>query len=130
MKTVTIKAFVHADKYAAGGYTIYPVDMSNNGMVCVGAVDVQYPIPAHYNPVTAEIAMLEKKLGAMADEYHGKTAQLKSRISDLQCLPAPRFPMTYCSQCGNEQGPGNEGVSSCDDHRTAHLRMTAEENGA
>jgi hypothetical protein len=28
-----------------------------------------------------------------------------------------RFPMTYCSQCGNEQGPGNEGVSHCSDHR-------------
>ena len=28
-----------------------------------------------------------------------------------------RFPMTYCSQCGAEQGPGDEGVSSCGDHR-------------
>lgn len=30
---------------------------------------------------------------------------------------APRFPMTYCSQCGSEQGPGDEGVSHCSDHR-------------
>jgi hypothetical protein len=28
-----------------------------------------------------------------------------------------RFAMTYCSQCGSEQGPGNEGVSHCSDHR-------------
>ena len=32
-----------------------------------------------------------------------------------QALP-PRFPMTYCSQCGGEQGPGNAGFSHCDDH--------------
>lgn len=29
----------------------------------------------------------------------------------------PRFPMTYCSQCGCELGAGNEGVSSCKDHK-------------
>ena len=29
----------------------------------------------------------------------------------------PRFPMTYCSQCGCELGPGNAGVSSCKDHK-------------
>jgi hypothetical protein len=31
--------------------------------------------------------------------------------------PKPRFDMTYCSQCGSEQGPGDEGVSRCSDHR-------------
>lgn len=28
-----------------------------------------------------------------------------------------RFPMTYCSQCGAELGPGNSGVSHCEDHQ-------------
>jgi len=31
----------------------------------------------------------------------------------------PRFPMTYCSQCGCELGPGGAGVSHCSDHRRA-----------
>lgn len=31
----------------------------------------------------------------------------------------PRFPMTYCSQCGCELGPGDAGVSHCSDHRKA-----------
>lgn len=31
----------------------------------------------------------------------------------------PRFPMTYCSQCGCELGPGDAGVSHCSDHRRA-----------
>ena len=29
----------------------------------------------------------------------------------------PRFPQTYCSQCGASLGPGNEGVSHCGDHK-------------
>lgn len=28
----------------------------------------------------------------------------------------PKFPMTYCSQCGAELGPGDAGVSRCSDH--------------
>lgn len=31
----------------------------------------------------------------------------------------PRFPTTYCSQCGCELGPGDAGVSHCSDHRKA-----------
>ncbi|MBU0944482.1 MAG: hypothetical protein KKE53_08515 [Proteobacteria bacterium] len=30
---------------------------------------------------------------------------------------APRFPHTYCSQCGGEFGPGNHGYSHCESHR-------------
>lgn len=29
----------------------------------------------------------------------------------------PRFPMTWCSQCGRELGPGDHGLSHCADHR-------------
>ncbi len=39
-----------------------------------------------------------------------------------------RFPMTYCSQCGHEQGPGNEGFSSCRQHRLAQGLIDAEGN--
>jgi hypothetical protein len=28
----------------------------------------------------------------------------------------PRFPTTYCSQCGAEFGPGDAGFSHCKDH--------------
>ncbi len=31
--------------------------------------------------------------------------------------PAVRFEKTYCSQCGGDQGPGDNGVSRCEDHR-------------
>lgn len=29
---------------------------------------------------------------------------------------ASRFDHTYCSQCGTDLGPGDEGVSSCCEH--------------
>jgi hypothetical protein len=32
-----------------------------------------------------------------------------------------RFAQTYCSQCGEEQGPGDNGVSHCRDHLNAHV---------
>lgn len=28
----------------------------------------------------------------------------------------PRFPKTFCSQCGSDLGPGDSGVSSCREH--------------
>lgn len=31
-------------------------------------------------------------------------------------MSAPRFGHTYCSQCGGEFGPGNQGYSQCSDH--------------
>lgn len=39
-----------------------------------------------------------------------------------------RFSMTYCSQCGNNMGPGNEGFSSCHQHWLAHGLIDAEGN--
>lgn len=30
--------------------------------------------------------------------------------------PPPRFARTYCSSCGCELGPGDSGVSRCEDH--------------
>lgn len=43
--------------------------------------------------------------------------------SALHCAPkkehdfsAPRFPVTSCSQCGSDFGPGDSGYSHCDQH--------------
>ena len=30
----------------------------------------------------------------------------------------PRYPKTFCSQCGGEFGPGDAGYSHCEDHST------------
>lgn len=31
--------------------------------------------------------------------------------------PAYKYPETFCSQCGGEFGPGNEGFSHCKNHK-------------
>jgi hypothetical protein len=31
-------------------------------------------------------------------------------------LHPKRFPQTFCSECGQEFGPGSEGFSHCEDH--------------
>jgi hypothetical protein len=42
--------------------------------------------------------------------------EFRRAIANVVRLTA-RYEMTYCSQCGNEQGPGDAGVSHCSDHR-------------
>lgn len=43
---------------------------------------------------------------------------LKDAKHDIAVLAraAYRFPETFCSSCGKALGPGNEGVSHCEDH--------------
>ena len=36
------------------------------------------------------------------------------RTSDV---PSYKYPETFCSQCGGEFGPGNEGFSHCENHK-------------
>ncbi|CAG4900573.1 hypothetical protein [Paraburkholderia saeva] len=49
-------------------------------------------------------------LYCLIDQF--KEAIVKRRLAE----PAPRFSMTYCSQCGKALGPGNSGVSHCYSH--------------
>jgi hypothetical protein len=38
-------------------------------------------------------------------------------------MSLPRFPKTYCSQCGREFGPGDSGFSRCSDHQAAEIKL-------
>ncbi|KGC03065.1 hypothetical protein DM81_3451 [Burkholderia multivorans] len=82
---------------------------------------------------TEQIAVLDAALrrGQIEDVYEVwnvcKAAlddEIARRIADADLAAAsPRFAQTYCSSCGTELGPGNAGVSSCNDHRTRALRV-------
>ena len=48
--------------------------------------------------------------------YHAQAAITKA-------TGAPRFPETFCSQCGEGFGPGDGGVSHCANHK--HLKALA-----
>ncbi|KVO82539.1 hypothetical protein WL21_08845 [Burkholderia ubonensis] len=75
---------------------------------------------------TEQIAVLDAALrrGRIEDVYEvwnickdALAAEIKRRIADADLAAAgSRFPRTYCSQCGQCFGPGNEGFSLCRDH--------------
>lgn len=35
----------------------------------------------------------------------------------IEAATQPKFPYTYCSQCGESFGPGNHGFSECESHK-------------
>ena len=69
----------------------------------------------HERPATGLANMPE-----VVCDSHGR---LPSPDGLCPACKSPRFPMTYCSQCGKECGPGDAGVSDCRDHH--HLKCKA-----
>ena len=56
-----------------------------------------------------------------SDEWRdeiGHTPRTDTAVDGVALPDAPRFQKTYCSQCGGEFDPGNEGYSRCVDHQT------------
>jgi len=54
--------------------------------------------------------------GSMASMAHEQSIVHKILAAEPGPGKAPRFQMTYCSQCGCECGPGDSGFSDCRDH--------------
>ena len=82
---VTIKGFVHKDKYD-DEFIMYPHDMSSYGYLLVGGYQFDFEIPASFNPVALEIAALKKKSEKLSDEYMQQIGEIKRRISELTCI--------------------------------------------
>lgn len=85
LKTVTIKGFVHKDKYS-DGFEIHTYDMSQFGDLVVGPVEFEYEIPADFNPVVAEVAGLKKKLDSINKAHTDQVCVIERRINDLLCI--------------------------------------------
>lgn len=90
---VTIKGFVHtypSTSCLAGEFVVFGSDMTQYGnQILVGECEFEYEVPASFNPVAVEIDGLEKKLTEISDQFMRQSRELKSRIADLKCLPAP-----------------------------------------
>lgn len=85
MTTVTIKGFVHKNKYGAG-YEVSQYDMSEFGDLLVGPVEFQYEVPAEFNPVVAAVRALEKKRDALNKEHTDKVRVINESIAKLLCI--------------------------------------------
>jgi len=89
MKTIKLTGYVHVNKYNTSEFIVTNNDMTKYGDVLVGTVDIDFTIPAEFSATAAEVSLLEARVEQLSEEYHRNVAALKSRISDLQCLPAP-----------------------------------------
>lgn len=83
-QTVEIKGFILVSAY--GFVTFAQSGMEDYGYTTVMPHTITATVPDAFNAVAAEIAAIEKKMDTMADEYHGKVAQLKERIASLLCI--------------------------------------------
>jgi hypothetical protein len=45
------------------------------------------------------------------------TARIGAEFLAKTTAPSARFPHVFCSQCGEDFGPGEHGYSHCSDHR-------------
>lgn len=90
MTTITINGFIHAQKAQFSDAVTYQFmtskDMSEYGYMLICPHDMTFTIPAEFNPVAAEVSILEKKKDKLADEYHGAVRQINDRISSLLCI--------------------------------------------
>ncbi len=62
------------------------------------------------------IAVIEKTVDDVEKELFDDR-----RPKMMAALP-PRFANVYCSQCGSDFGPGDNGYSSCDDHSVTRVK--------
>jgi hypothetical protein len=85
MATITIQGFVHKQENS-DKMIFWPSDMSEYGYTMVGPHEFQYKIPSDFNPVAAEVAMLDKKLADIKNEYADRVRVIEDRKARLLCI--------------------------------------------
>lgn len=101
MAKIIIKGFVqlasHSKLPAFNNF-----DMSKYGDIMIAPHEFEYDMPDDFNPIAAEVDMLNKKKNELADEYHGKQKQLDERIANLLCIEHTPTPTRYCDACDQD----------------------------
>lgn len=119
----TIKGFIHqsVEGYFSGALMHSSAnDMTSCGYVLVGPCDIEYEIPAGFNPIAAEVEGLQKVLDKENEKHASKVRNIKDRIASLLCLTfdpvesvAPEDDEPgICTGC-NGSGEGAYGFSTC-----------------
>ena len=83
MKTFTQTLFVHEDRLNTGKRVSYPFDMSSQGYVLIGTVEVEVP---EFDLPTKEEKMkaLCKKLAKSEEDHHKATRDIEDEIKRLE----------------------------------------------
>ena len=86
---VTIKGFVLWKKDSwekEGRFYFQPWQMEEHGYVTVMPHVFEIDVPDDFNPVPAQVAILEKEKARVRAEFNQRIAQLNEQIGKLQAL--------------------------------------------
>ena len=87
-KQVTMTMYAHKpDVWDDTPYSLFSVDMSENGYICLGPVEVTFTAPTT-DPVNAELASIDKAMQSVRAELQGKLSALQERRDNLLALPS------------------------------------------
>lgn len=93
MSKRTITAYVHYEEPPSWcveklePFKVYPFDMSSAGHVLVSKQEIEVEVPDDFNPVPAQIAVLEKQKADLRAKLARELMTIDQRISKLQALP-------------------------------------------
>lgn len=88
MSKVTMTVYAHvADEWDGVPYKLHPWDMTDQGYVCLGPVEVTFTPPTT-DPVNAELASIDKAMQSVRAELQGKLNALQERRDNLLALPS------------------------------------------
>lgn len=85
MSKVTMTMYAHANRYGEEPFSLYSVDMSEHGYVCLGPVEVTFTPPTA-DPVDAELASIDKATQSVRAEFQGKLNALQERRDNLLAI--------------------------------------------
>lgn len=85
---VTMTVYAHkADEWEDVPYKLHQWDMTEQGYVCLGPVEVTFTPPTT-DPVDAELASIDKAMTKVRAELQGKLNALQERRDNLLALPS------------------------------------------
>lgn len=87
-ETIRIKGFVVYDSCLGYRHTPWDPRIGDNtlGLIVVGEHEIEFAIPAGFNPVAAEVQALQAQVESEGRKFAHRVAELNDRIAKLQCI--------------------------------------------
>ena len=89
MQTIEVKGFVLAQKNWRGDldYTWSTIELIEHGYMTIGPHTLTFDLPEGFDPITAQIAMLEQQRERLRAELGKRITEINAQIQSLQALP-------------------------------------------
>lgn len=87
---VNLTLYVHSsvNSWDENKFCVFSFDATklNTGYLLVGTMEVEYEVPADWNPTAAEVLALEAEKRRLSDEFNAKVRTINDRLSKLQAI--------------------------------------------